>query len=184
VGGARTYVSNTADGDGFLRITEVDTAQEWISGRFEARCYRPQESGGVEITEGVFTKVPYTDSLPPIFSSGLRAVIDGATWTSDSITTTLSDGQIQVQSLGENDRQIRFRIPENADPGTYDLDPTGSFSATYITSQGDTLSAESGTITIDLLNEDQRRLECTFNFEATGGQQAVILTDGSFEVNY
>jgi hypothetical protein len=184
VGGARTYVSNTAGGDGFLRITEADTAQEWVSGRFEARCYRLQESGAVEITEGVFTKVPYTDSLPPIFSSGLRAVIDGATWTSDSITTTLSDGQIQVQSLGENGRQIRFRIPENADPGTYDLDPSGSFSATYITIQGDTLSAGSGTLAIDLLDEDRRRLEGTFNFEATNGQQAVTLADGGFEINY
>jgi hypothetical protein len=184
VGGARTYVSNTAGGDGFLRITEADTAQEWVSGRFEARCYRLQESGGVEITEGVFTKVPYTDSLPPIFSSGLRAVIDGATWTSDSITTTLSDGQIQVQSLGENGRQIHFRIPENADPGTYDLDLGGSFSATYITIQGDTLSAESGTLGIDLLDEDRRRLEGAFNFEATNGQQAVTLADGGFEINY
>lgn len=184
VGSARTYVSNTVGGDGFLRITEADTAQEWVSGRFEARCYRLQESGGVEITEGVFTKVPYTDSLPPIFSSGLRAVIDGATWTSDSITTTLSDGQIQVQSLGENGRQIRFRIPENADPGTYDLDPSGSFSATYITIQGDTLSAGSGTLAIDLLDENRRRLEGTFNFEATNGQQAVTLADGSFEINY
>lgn len=184
VGGARTYVSNTAGGDGFLRITEADTAQEWASGRFEARCYRLQESGGVEITEGVFTKVPYTDSLPPIFSSGLRAVIDGATWTSDSITTTLSDGQIQVQSLGENGRQIRFRIPENADPGTYDIDPSGSFSATYITIQGDTLSSGSGTLAIDLLDEDRRRLEGTFNVEATNGQQAVTLADGGFEINY
>jgi hypothetical protein len=184
VGGARTYVSNTAGGDGFLRITAVDTAREWISGRFEARCYRLQEGGGVEITEGVFTKVPYTDTLPPIFSSGVRAVIDGATWTSDSVATALSDGQIRVQSLGENGRQIRFRIPENADHGTYDLDPTGAFSAIFITMQSDTLSAESGTISIDLLNEDRRRLEGTFNFEATGSQQVVSLADGRFEINY
>lgn len=184
VGGARTYVSNTAGGDGFLRITAVDTAREWISGRFEARCYRLQEGGGVEITEGVFTKVPYTDTLPPIFSSGMRAVIDGATWTSDSVATALSDGQIRVQSLGENGRQIRFRIPENADHGTYDLDPTGAFSAIFITMQSDTLSAESGTISIDLLNEDRRRLEGTFNFEATGSQQVVSLADGRFEINY
>lgn len=184
VGGARTYVSNTANGDGFLRITAVDTAQEWISGRFEARCYRLQEGDDVEISEGVFTKVPYTDSLPPIFSSGVRTVIDGATWTSDSISTTISDGQIQVQSQGENGRQIRFHIPENANQGTYDLDPSGAFSATYVTTQGDTLSAESGTISIDLLDESRRRLEGTFNFEATGGQEAVTLTDGEFEINY
>ena len=184
VGGARTYVSNTAGGDGFLRITAVDTAREWISGRFEARCYRLQEGGGVEITEGVFTKVPYTDTLPPIFSSGVRAVIDGATWTSDSVATALSDGQIRVQSLGENGRQIRFRIPENAGHGTYDLDPTGAFSAIFITMQSDTLSAESGTISIDLLNEDRRRLEGTFNFEATGSQQVVSLADGRCEINY
>lgn len=184
VGGARTYVSNVAGGDGFLRITTVDTAREWISGRFEARCYRLQESGNVEITEGVFTKVPYTDTLPPILSSGVRAVIDEETWTSDSVATTVSEGQILVQGLGENGRQISFRIPENADHGTYDLDPSGAFSATYITSTSDTLNAESGSISIDLLDEDRRRLEGTFNFEATGGQQQIMLTDGNFETNY
>ncbi len=183
--GAARYLSNAGgSAGGMVQITELDTVEKWVSGTFQATCVRLQGTETVQISDGFFARVPYTDTLAPIVGSGLQAKIDGEAWQPDTVQTAVEAGAVVISAERASGRRIVLSIPDNANPGDYDLDPSGEFSAAYFPEPGTELPAVSGALSIEKYDKSNRRVEGTFRFDAAAGSQSATVSEGLFGTNY
>lgn len=183
--GAAPYLSNAGgSAGGVVQITALDTVEEWVSGTFQATCVRLQSAESVQISDGFFARVPYTDTLSPIVGNGLQAKIDGAAWQPDTVQTVVEAGAVAIAAEKAAGQRIVLSIPDSANPGDYDLDPSGEFSAAYFPAPGTELPAVSGQLSIEKFDKDNRRVEGTFYFDAAAGSQSATVSEGAFGINY
>lgn len=179
---------------GEVNVTAIDTAKKTISGTFAFKMYRDIDNKKVTVTEGTFTNLTYTTTLPPSAASDtLRVKIDGATFSPQSVTGVLipTMSQIAVNATTSTaSKTVGLVFPSNITPVTYTLD---FFGLTYIgqyNPDNDPMHSKasvSGSLTILEHNTATRRIRGNFNFrgeELLNPANFALLTEGYFSVTY
>ncbi|MGH1434861.1 MAG: DUF6252 family protein [Lewinella sp.] len=190
--GATAHTSNgSAQAGGNVVITSVDTANMLISGTFESLCFRAVDQSEVDITDGVFTDITYTETLNPTDDSMLSVDIDGQPWTAVSVTGGVSFGRLSISASDQAvDQTVGFSLPEDISAGTYSFQLFGTVTGLYNINNPTlvTYGATSGTLTISSHDLANKTISGTFDFEAADdggtGTNTVSLTNGEFSLAY
>jgi hypothetical protein len=180
-----------AEAGGTLSITSIDEANKLMSGTFSFKAKRAIDNSYRTITEGVFTNVPYTTSLPTGSSKDtLTSKVDGVSFTPTSIFGYYDNMMSKIIITGSNGtgvRSVSLYLPKDIAAGSYTLGGMfSSYSAQYNASSSTFLMSKSGTVEILYHDPLAKRIRGRFNFDAEeflGGSEAKI-TEGFFAVTY
>ncbi len=149
---------------------------------------------GRTVTEGSFTNLRYTTTMPPTAAADtFRVKIDGASWTPASVVGVSMPmmNQIAVNATSVNaSKTVGLMFPNNIAPGSYTLD---FFGATYIGQYNPdndpthSKASVSGTLTILEHNTTTKRIRGSFHFrgeELFTPQNFATISEGYFSVKY
>jgi hypothetical protein len=189
------FASNQApdEPNGNVRITNIDTAKKTVSGTFQFIAYREMDGLQRNITEGVFTDIPYNrgTGIPPASTKDTFTVkIDDALFTPYSITglqvalTNSITVQASTQGLAKT---VGLSFPTDIVAGNYTLDVFGATHSALYLNGATSLASLSGTLQILEHNKASKRVRGNFAFkaEAMGGNATPAeLTEGYFSVVY
>jgi len=178
-------------------ITSIDQANKRISGTFSFITHRQMDGTQRTFTEGVFTNLKYSTTLPPASTTDtFRVKIAGSSWTPASITGIKiavpgMPGQLGISaSDATGSKGVGFFLPDNITPGSYTLD---LFGGTYIgqynpdNDPAHSQGSVSGTLTVLEHNTTTKRIRANFNFRGETILPPVIatdLTEGYFSIKY
>jgi hypothetical protein len=185
--------SDTALAGGQVTITEIDQTNQTISGTFSFNVDRVIDSQHKTITQGVFTKLPYSTSLAPTANKDtLTATIDTRVWVGNAIQVTVNGSELTiVGSSADGTQSVGLLMPANAAPGSYLLDGSNpSYLGVYtvlVNSNTSGLVSVSGQLNIAQNNTATSRISGTFTFSAsnpTDPTQVHSVTSGVFSVYY
>jgi hypothetical protein len=183
--------ADSSQSGGTVVVSSVNTSNKTISGTFQCKVLRAQDNQQFNITQGVFTNIPYTTQLPPAPTTDtFNVTIAGTPWSAPSIIPNISSGSLEILGNStDGSRSVGLYFPQNVVPGTYTLNyMTGTYLGIYIPAPGTTLLSDTtGTLTILQNNTTTRRVRGNFQFPAidlTGTTPAVQLTQGFFSVGY
>ena len=173
---------------GNLNITSIDTTNKVMSGTFSMKVYRQIDSLQRNITEGVFTNVPYTTQPAPTSGTDtFRVKIDGADFSYDILSGISAFGQIHVSASQGGVKSVGITVPDDAPVGvdTFDL---SEYVGQYNVDASTFLGADSGSLTILEHNTTTHRIRGSFDFRAntvfTHLPPVAHLTEGYFSVIY
>ncbi|MBI3134529.1 MAG: hypothetical protein HYZ14_07600 [Bacteroidetes bacterium] len=193
--GSAAYTSNATGGSGNVTITEINTSSHTMSGIFDFVGARPSDGTEIEITDGIFTDIPYTEEVTQTFNNTFTAKVDGATFNPTIIYGQLYSGKISITG-SENGSfpSIGLSVPSSVTPGTYSLSPYGSYNGLYnvannANSMYSAASGSGGTVTITAHNTTDDTIEGTFQFTASPNigstaTNSYAITEGTFAVEY
>jgi Family of unknown function (DUF6252) len=182
--------SSAAETGGTLNITSIDEANKKISGTFSFKAKRETDETFRNITEGSFTNLTYSTTLPPGNSSDtLRVKIDGVDFTPTLIIGIDIFGNLSVSgSAASGYPTVGITVPSGTLPGTYELEGMfGTYIGQYNISNSQLLAASSGTLEILEHNTTTKRIRANFSFTAApllGTGSSAELTQGYFAVTY
>ena len=186
-----TNQGNTAaESGGTLNITSIDTVNKTISGTFSMKVYRQFDKKQKNITEGIFTNIPYeTTALPPANAKDtFRVKVDGKDFSAESISGNAFYGRITLSASDQMvHKTIGITVPDNISEGTYSM---GGLNSDYIGQYniGTTtlMTASGGKLTILEHNTTTKRIRGSFNFTAKEmlGTSSAEITEGYFSVVY
>ncbi len=166
---------------GNVNITTIDEVRKTMSGTFKMYVIRSLDGIKRNITEGVFTDIPYATSLPPSSSTDSFTVkIDGVEFMETSIFGLPAMGNLNFSATNASGATIGITVPDTITPGTYALGSVGSqYIGQYNPNSSTFLVASPGTITVLEHNTTTKRFRATFSFSARpfGG-----VTPGSAEL--
>jgi hypothetical protein len=179
---------------GVITILNIDPVGKTISGTFSFHVYRDIDGRGKNITNGVFTRIPYVTTLPPSSTTDtLQASIDNKSWKAGNIQATIASGQLTLVGASSDATQtIGLLLPANTPPGSYPLDGSNpSFLGAYTLLGGSTSTgfvSKAGTLTVTQNNTSTSRIRGTFQFTATDPTGANTTThtiaSGVFSIYY
>ncbi|MEM7108883.1 MAG: DUF6252 family protein, partial [Bacteroidota bacterium] len=174
---------------GTVTVTELDTANNFISGTFDVNLARNTGSGDsvINLTQGAFNRIQLVVEADILGNNEFSAKVDGVDFQPNIIGGTVAVGTIVLSFSKNSGETIGLTVPSNINNGSYTLGGLGStYSASYIKSATESFFADSGTLTITNHNTDSKQIEGTFNFTATPlfGSGSISITEGSFQVNY
>lgn len=175
-----TTSSNEASGELNYTINGDNT----VSGEFNFTAYASSFTDTVVFSRGFIYRVPILSpvaneptvaELQDAFTARVNTIIFNPTIinrmvSGNSITVT---GQTSSSS-------IAIVFPVNSNPGTYTIDATSDFSASYTVPSG-TFTAVSGELNIVSNDQDNAVIVGEFSFETEDG---FTITDGGFTINY
>lgn len=185
-----TVGTSTEDVEGVLKISAIDNGNKRISGTFSGVT-----SGGVQITSGVFTSIPYTGVYTgagvPLTQSG-DANLDGAGFGPDILTGNQGFGRIAVNlARGSDNYTIGLNVVDNIEAGDYTLQSSGDYKGTFATSGAldDQYVANNGSLRIIGHNTQNGYLMGEFSFTAvpsagSNSTSTYSINNGSFGMNY
>jgi hypothetical protein len=179
---------------GQVTITEIDQTDQTISGTFAFNAYRVLDGKQKTITQGIFTKLPYTTTLSTNNNNGdtMTATIDAKAWVGKSIQAAITAGNLTIVGVSADGSQsVGLIMPYNTTPGTYPLDGSNlSYIGVYtVLANGNTagLVSVSGQVTVTQNNTTTKRISGTFTFTASNPanpSQTGNITQGVFSVYY
>ena len=189
---------NPGDAGGFVNITSIDVANKRISGTFSFRVFRQMDGAQRTLTEGSFTNLPYTTTLPPGNATDtFKVKIAGTLWVPPTVLGSKTPAvppltsQIVVTGTStDGTKSVGLFMPDGIAPGSYTFN---LFGATYIglynpdTDPSHSQGSMSGTLTILSHNTTTRRIRGNFNFHAEALLNPLLnteLTEGYFSVSY
>jgi len=186
--------SNASQAGGTVTVTQIDSIGKTISGTFSFKAWRDIDGRQKNITNGVFTKIPYVRSLPSTSARDtLLASIDGKSFTAVNVQATATVGQMTIiGATADGTQSIGLLLPANVAPGTYALgtaNPSYLGAYSLISNSSSTgFVSTTGSITITSNNTSTSRIKGTFQFTAvdlTGTTTAThSITSGTFSVYY
>ena len=183
--------SDTTQAGGRVTVTEIDPVHKTITGTFSFKVYRDLDGHQKVITNGVFYKLPYSNTLPAANGTDtLQARIDGTDWSGKSISAESISGQLAISgSLLDGSQSVSLVMPADITKGTYPLDFTGlTYIGLYSPTPRSLLASTTGTLTILENNTTTQRIRGNFQFTAADplGLQTTQhkLTNGYFSVSY
>ena len=186
--------SDTSQAGGTVTITAIDSIGKTISGTFSFKAFRDLDGRQKNITNGVFTRLPYVTSLPATSGKDtLTASIDNKAWTAVSIQALVTGGQLTIiGATSDGTQSIGLLLPANAAAGTQALgtaNPSYLGEYTLISSSASTgFISTTGSVTITENNTSTSRIKGTFQFTAADPSGTVktthAITSGVFSVYY
>lgn len=190
--GANAYTSNGADrAGGYVEVTEINEQDSTISGNFEFLTVRTIDDQEINVTEGQFTGIKYTTSIPGT-DNYITCLVDGVSFTPPSVLGFVNSGKLILNGVTtDGSRSIGLNMPENISPGEYSLDAFGEYVGIYNFSLSATstnaFSSDSGKLTITKHDTGGKEIEGTFEFvgvDYSGANSNVNITAGLFRVKY
>lgn len=189
---------NPGDAGGFVNITSIDVTNKRISGTFAFRVFRQMDGAQRTLTEGSFTNLPYSTTLPPgAATDTFRVKIAGTLWVPPTVFASKTPAvpplvsQIAITGTSaDGTKSVGMFMPVGITPGSYTFD---LFGGTYLglynpdTDPNHSQGAMSGTLTILSHNTTTRRIRGNFNFHAEALLNPLLnteLTEGYFSVTY
>jgi hypothetical protein len=177
---------------GEVNITSIDAANKTISGSFSFKIFRQMDGKGKTITEGSFTNMKYTTTMPQASTTDtFRVKINGTSWTPYSIMGSDVAGQLIVSATDATAvKTVGLIMPADVTPGSYNLD---FFGMTYIgqynpdSDPAHSKASMSGTLTVLENNKTTRRLRANFAFrgeELFNSNNFANITEGYLSVKY
>ena len=183
--------ATAAQSGGSVDVTSIDTANKKVSGTFRFLVYRPIDSTSRTISEGSFTNISYSTTLPPPSSTDtFKVKIDGVDFISAAITGVRIPVTNQITLTGSDQtgvKSVSVLVPDNVTPGTYPLTTIGgTYSGLYNKDATTYLASDLGSLTILEHNVSTKRIRGNFNFHATQflGTAQALLTAGYFAITY
>lgn len=201
INGEDAYGSAGEGGGGTLKITNLDSANNKVSGTFSFTAIRQSFNNSgeivtetVEVTDGAFNNIALGTTIPGGGNSTLAAKIDGNDLNPTSVRVMKITGQGSpkisiIANKNSTHQHLSMMFPASITPGTYNF--TGSFSD-YIGFYNSNLGggtnnyvAESGTLKITSYNTTTGIIKGTFNFTAkridpNDPDMTYQITSGSF----
>jgi hypothetical protein len=184
--------SSIAQSGGQVSITSIDTTNKKISGTFSFKVYRIMDSSTVTFTEGSFTDITYSTTLPPGNGSDtFRFKVDNVPYNYSFITGINAFGHINLSGAAPSGVPAAgIQILPTATPGNFLMSlPGGDYSGVYNPDQDPFHSKQSisGSLQIIEHNTTTKRIRGTFDF--IGGEilhplNTVHITEGYFAVTY
>ena len=191
-----TYTTNqgsdTAQGGGTVTVTQIDPVGRTITGTFSFNVYRDEDGKQKKITEGVFFKLPYTNSLPEANKGDtMQAAIEGQKWIARSIQASNFSNTLVINGSALNGSQaITLIVPFDIAAGGPYLFDYMQFTYTGIYSPviNSTFGSASGTLNILENDPTTGRIRGNFEFLAEDptlqDPKTYQLTNGYFSVQY
>ena len=181
-----------SEGGGTLNITSIDEVNKKMSGTFSFKAKRFTDNTNRDISEGVFTDIPYITSLPPGNSTDTFTVKTDGTAFVPTLVSGLSVSilsNIVVQGTdGTGTKAVAVYFPNDIVPGTYAIGGIGDpHYGQYNVNASTFLLSSTGTLEILFHNPATKRIRGRFSFTAsplTGGSPIAQITEGYFSVTY
>ena len=167
---------------GQVIITSIDTKNKTISGTFNFTCERALDQAKRTMTNGKFTNVPYTGSLPTT-SNSCSAKVNGTSWTTSSVFIYDVSGNYDIAASKNDGTSIGLVMPDNITVGTYTFVPFGTYTAQYNANSSTFYQAQSGSLVIQ--TKTSNTMTGTFSFNGTNlanTSDMVTVTSGTFSV--
>lgn len=196
---ATAFYSNTnvqtGVSNGSVTITSINTTAKTVSGTFSFTGHysNPTENlPTVAFTNGSFTNVPYTGTIPggggPGTDPGPQVESYKATIGGEAVdfgTTLTNDSMGMLQLMGtEGSRTVQLVVNSNITPGTYSLG--AGIPSAMVTIGTDMYMATSGSIVIQ--SNTGGWIKGTFEFQAANPTNPtgtpINVTAGSFNLEY
>lgn len=180
--------SGSSQGSGRVLISSINEETRTISGIFSFKAYRATDGSFKNITDGVFTKVPYkfiNTIDTTVYQSILTADFNGENWAPQTVTAIKNDTAIIVTAdYPQNWESLKLVFPVSVASGIQQISSQGPIFALF--QQGFyTYPASAGSATIGTHNFEERHLTGTFFFNFTNNDnQTVSVSSGVFDVYY
>lgn len=115
-----TSEGNISQSGGQVVVSQIDVANQTISGTFQMRLYGDSARYTKVFTNGVFNKLPFITSLPPAPATDtFTVVINGVPWTAPSITANIEAGEFMVRGSTQDGRKwVNIGLPRPGWLGT------------------------------------------------------------------
>ena len=169
------------------RIEIENITENSVSGNFffDARLNGVGER--LNFQKGVFFEVPFEepndtggggngdDDDDDTINENFQALVDGSDFNAQTIQSSTGNSTITIIG-GQADVFISITMPAGLDTGDHDITADGDQTATY-TQEGNAESATDGTLSIDVLDENE--VSGSFSFTTENG---IEVTQGSFEI--
>ena len=191
-GSSGTWVALT-DGStpqGQVTITDIDENNMTISGTFSFTAYDVNGTAK-EFTNGVFTNIPYVDTVPSGPDNSFFAKVDGVEFNEDTINGTLTSipglSTIGIVATRNNLETISLTFDSDITPGDYDFAGFGGTPVGQYNLSTTDVNVASGTFTITTHDTTNNRIVGTFEFTTSpvmGSGPSYTITEGSFDVTY
>lgn len=170
---------------GDMNITEIDTVRKLMTGTFTINVYRSIDDQSKAITNGVFIKIPYSQTVvaPPLADT-FRVKVDGIAYPFSNLTLNTVGANFSITaSEGAGISSTNLILSSTLAPGTYNIGGT-EFNAFY--AEGSTVwTGSTGTVTILENNAVTRRIRGDFSFTGVNTLfPDVALTEGYFSMRY
>jgi len=182
---------DTSQAGGQVIVTAIDTINKTLSGTFSFKVYRDIDHRQKNITNGVFYKLPYLSSLPPVSSKDtLYAKIDANNWVGQSIVATAFSNLLSINGSNlDGSQSVSLIMPADITPGTYQLAyPQTTYIGAYNPQAGISLISTNGSLEILENNSTTRRVRGNFHYLAADannmGYTSHQLSNGYFSIQY
>ena len=184
--------SDSAQAGGTVTVVEIDPVNKTITGTFSLNVFRNDDGKQKKITEGVFYKLPYTNTLPEANKGDtMHAVIDGQNWMARSIQASSFSNTLVINGSALNGTQaVSLILPFDIAPGGPYLFDNMQFTYTGIYSPviNSTFGSASGTLNIFENDPTTGRIRGNFEFVAADptfqDPKTYQLSNGYFSVQY
>ena len=173
---------------GYVNITAIDTVLKTITGTFSMKVYRQIDSLSRDITDGVFSNIPYSTSPPPPSATDtFRVKIDSVDFNYNSLSAfDVSINQMISITASQGSASVGINVPDTVLAGNYSYD-LSDYVGQYNPNDSTFLRADSGTLTILENNTVTKRIRGSFFFHAKTLGTPIVeaeLTEGYFSVVY
>ncbi|MEL6674602.1 MAG: DUF6252 family protein [Bacteroidota bacterium] len=189
--GAIKEVSFTSNGggaaSGTVEITEIDDANQTLSGTFSGVLIRPTDNQSIEVVGGTFNNIPYKAEAIPTLENEMGAQADGTRLSFGTITATVALGKIIITGQDVTGQKLlEIVLPLSVGSGLQELAGIGSSRATYFPDGVTELISSDGELIVSNHLTGQRIIQGSFDFRAENfaGGGVVDITEGFFSVSY
>jgi hypothetical protein len=188
-----TFTSNQATLPGQVNITAIDTANKTMSGTFSFKVHNQSDTTEKNFTEGSFTNISYSSSLPiggnPTDTFQVK-IGTASLWSAPVVLGIGTGGQLAITGSDPTaSRSVAILMSSTITPGNYNFSLTGTTLGIY-TPDADPNNikiSSLGILTILEHNVATKRIRGNFNFTASDIMNPlnfVLLTQGYFSVTY
>lgn len=186
--GVSAFTSNANGGGiGNVTITAVDKQDSTVTGIFSATVINPVNGNTKEISNGKFSHIRYTTTLPETSGNTMSAKVDGTLWEPPRVFGYTVNNRISIYGTTQDgSRSLSVTFSPTIAPGTYSISTFGEVAGSYNPNATTFMGADSGSLTITEHDISGKRITGTFSFEASvlGGTGTASITEGTFSVGY
>lgn len=181
---SQAYLTDGENTGGRIEIESIN--DNGVTGNFFFDAKLNGVGENLNFQKGIFFEVPFDNPNADDNQDGgnddgdtinenFQAVVDGADFNALVTQSTISNNILNITGV-QSDVIINISLPVDLDPGDYDITADGNQNATY-TQDGNAESANNGTLTINVLNDNQAT--GSFSFTTENG---IEVTEGVFEI--